>query len=66
MRPVNNGSSWSAPVTVGKVTATSDHPLLIANGSTVHLSWNTQQDGHRLIAPGTAESWLQKHEAVHK
>ena len=55
MRSDDSGNSWSVPVTVGETRATSDHPLLIANRNSVYLSWNTQQDGYRLIAVGTVK-----------
>jgi hypothetical protein len=46
----DEGGSWSAPRTIAHTRDASDHPLLIANGATVFLSWQTRADGYRLIA----------------
>ena len=46
----DDGETWSPPKTIGSTTDTSDHPLLVANGRQVYLSWMTKADGYRLTA----------------
>jgi len=48
----DGGRSWSAPRTVAETADASDHPLLIARGAQVFLSWLTKNEGYRLIAIG--------------
>ncbi|MEK7207079.1 MAG: sialidase family protein [Pseudomonadota bacterium] len=45
----NRGASWSAPQTIATTASASDHPLLIGDGNKVYLSWNTGQEGFRLV-----------------
>jgi hypothetical protein len=45
----DDGGTWSRPDVVARTGDASDHPLLIANGTKVWLSWQTQADGYRLI-----------------
>jgi hypothetical protein len=45
----NHGASWSAPQIIATTTSASDHPLLINDGNRVYLTWNTEQEGFRLI-----------------
>lgn len=46
------GRTWSAPRTVAETADASDHPLLIARGAQVFLSWLTKNEGYRLIPVG--------------
>ena len=45
----DDGNIWSAPVQITQAVGYTDHPILIANGSKVYLSWLTSADGYRLI-----------------
>lgn len=45
----DGGRSWQAPRRVAETFGASDHPLLITDGATVYLSWNTAQEGYRLL-----------------
>jgi len=45
----DGGRSFGAPQVVARTGNASDHPLLIANGERVFLSWQTRADGFRLI-----------------
>lgn len=49
MHSADNGATWSAPKSVAQSADASDHPLLIAHGEHVYLSWNTLHEGYRLI-----------------
>ncbi|HEY0720135.1 MAG TPA: sialidase family protein [Gammaproteobacteria bacterium] len=55
MRSTDNGQHWDAPQSVATSHGPSDHPLLIADRTSVYLSWNTAQEGYRLIALGSVE-----------
>ncbi len=55
MRSTDNGQHWEATRSVATSRGASDHPLLIADRNTIYLSWNTAQEGYRLIALGTVE-----------
>lgn len=46
----DDGATWSPPRTISSTSDTSDHPLLVANGRQVYLSWMTKADGYRLTA----------------
>lgn len=46
----DDGETWSPPRTISSTSDTSDHPLLVANGRQVYLSWMTKADGYRLTA----------------
>jgi hypothetical protein len=48
----DGGRSGSAARTVAETADASDHPLLIARGSRVFLSWLTKNEGYRLIPLG--------------
>ncbi|MBN9091518.1 MAG: hypothetical protein J0J01_31750 [Reyranella sp.] len=48
----DGGRHWSEPRTVAETADASDHPLLIARGAQVFLSWLTKNEGYRLIAIG--------------
>ena len=49
MRSNDNGKHWSAAQSVASSAGGADHPQLVSDGENVFLSWNTQQDGYRLI-----------------
>ena len=48
----DDGVTWSAPGKVAEVSGYSDHPLLVAQGGRVYLSWLTTANGYRLIEVG--------------
>jgi hypothetical protein len=48
----DGGRHWSEPRTIAETADASDHPLLIARGAQVFLSWLTKIEGYRLIAIG--------------
>jgi hypothetical protein len=52
MRSYDNGNHWEPVQSVATTRDASDHPLLIADTDSVYLSWNTVQDGYRLIEIG--------------
>lgn len=45
----DSGKTWSTPRSVAMTHDTSDHPLLIASPTGAYLSWQTLQEGYRLI-----------------
>lgn len=45
----DGGKSWSAPRKLAATSDVSDSPLLISENSRVYLSWNTKNEGYRLI-----------------
>ena len=45
----DGGKSWSAPQKLAVTSDVSDWPLLIGKNSRVYLSWNTNNEGYRLI-----------------
>jgi len=49
MRSVDGGKSWSAPERLAATSDISDWPMLIGENSRVYLSWNTRNEGYRLI-----------------
>jgi hypothetical protein len=49
MRSDDGGITWSTPKVCARSTSASDHPLLIADGGTVYLSWSAAAEGYRLI-----------------
>lgn len=48
-RSDDDGASWSAAREIARTVGYSDHPLLIAYAGRVHLSWQTQAEGYRLL-----------------
>jgi len=54
MQSSDDGMSWSKPKALARTGDASDHPLLIAKGAEVYLSWATLKEGYRLIAVGSA------------
>jgi hypothetical protein len=49
MTSADGGRSWAPPREAARSGERSDHPLLITDGERVYLSWNTTQEGYRLI-----------------
>ncbi|MBS0270689.1 MAG: exo-alpha-sialidase, partial [Proteobacteria bacterium] len=45
----DSGKTWSTPRSVAMTHDTSDHPLLIVGPAGAYLSWQTLQEGYRLI-----------------
>lgn len=52
MRSGDGGKSWSAPEKLAVTADVSDWPLLISEKGRVYLSWNTKNEGYRLIEIG--------------
>ncbi len=50
IQSADGGGLWSEPKKVASTVDASDHPMLVANGEKAHLSWNTKNEGYRLIA----------------
>jgi hypothetical protein len=51
----DGGTSWGSTMEVASTQGASDHPLLLAHGDGVYLSWLTRLDGYsltKLNAPG--------------
>lgn len=51
----DGGRSWGEPRKAAETVGAVDNPFLISDGRQVYLSWNTQQDGYRLIEMGGAK-----------
>ncbi|MFZ3017640.1 MAG: sialidase family protein [Gallionella sp.] len=49
MSSSDGGRNWSAPVGLASTADASDSPLLIERKGHVYLSWNTKNEGHRVI-----------------
>lgn len=45
----DGGKNWSAPLKLASTADASDSPLLIESKGRVFLSWNTKNEGHRVI-----------------
>lgn len=45
----DGGRNWSEPVALASTADASDSPLLIERKGRVYLSWNTKNEGHRVI-----------------
>jgi hypothetical protein len=45
----DRGANWTAPKVVARTSDNTDHPLLIANGERVFLSWMTRANGYQFI-----------------
>jgi hypothetical protein len=52
MESDDGGRSWGESRKVAETAGAADNPFLISSGKTVYLSWNTRQDGYRLINAG--------------
>ena len=48
----DDGGTWSSPKILASTVGYSDHPLLLARGSEVFLSWLTRDDGYQLMNIG--------------
>ncbi len=49
-RSADDGQTWSAPAEVARTQGDNDHPLFVANGAHVFISWKSQgPEGYRLI-----------------
>ena len=51
----DDGKTWSKEMILSKTAEYSDHPILIAQGNQVFLSWLTRADGYQLIKIGQVE-----------
>lgn len=49
MHSEDGGRSWSAPWRVADTAGESDHPQLLRDGERVYLSWQSRDEGYRLI-----------------
>ncbi|MGJ4944387.1 sialidase family protein [Bradyrhizobium sp. HKCCYLS1011] len=47
MQSRDDGDTWSKPSAVASTKDASDHPLLVADGEHIYLSWMTKADGYR-------------------
>lgn len=45
----DGGRTWSAPQTLASSIGPSDRPRLVSHAGQAYLSWNTRDDGYRLI-----------------
>jgi len=52
MHSDNAGKSWSAPGKLATTSDVSDWPFLIGKNNRAYLSWNTKNEGYRLIEIG--------------
>jgi hypothetical protein len=50
MTSKDGGATWGNAWSVARTPDDSDHPQLVAHGAKTYLSWQTKQDGYRLIA----------------
>lgn len=49
MLSIDGGKSWTIPQKRADTQDTSDSPMLVNENNRVYLSWNTQNEGYRLI-----------------
>ncbi|WP_035981179.1 sialidase family protein [Bradyrhizobium sp. STM 3843] len=47
MQSRDDGDTWSKPSAIASTKDASDHPLLVADGEHIYLSWMTKADGYR-------------------
>ncbi|MDO8464410.1 MAG: sialidase family protein [Gallionella sp.] len=52
MHSNDGGKSWSAPRKLATTSDVSDWPFMIGKNNRVYLSWNTKNEGYRLIEVG--------------
>lgn len=45
----NGGKFWSPPQKIASTSGASDYPFLVSDGNKAYLSWNTDQEGFRLM-----------------
>lgn len=53
----DGGRTWNAAREIARTSGAADYPFLVTDGKGAYLSWNTQQEGYRLIvlaAPGNS------------
>jgi hypothetical protein len=55
MRSSDQGNTWQPAKTLSTTDAASDHPLLISDGQTAWLSWNTAKQGLIFMAIGSGD-----------
>jgi len=55
-RSHDGGKTWDTASVQAASESASDRPLLVSNGKTVLLSWNSVAEGHRLIPVGLPEA----------
>ena len=48
----DDGMTWTEPKIISSTAGYSDHPLLVARGNEVFLSWLTRDDGYQLMSIG--------------
>lgn len=48
----DDGDTWTVPTILTNTVGYSDHPLLLARGNEVFLSWLTRDDGYQLMSIG--------------
>lgn len=49
---IDGGQAWSAPASLASTSDASENPSLISGRGHVFLSWNTKNEGHRMIEVG--------------
>jgi hypothetical protein len=49
----DGGRSWGEPRKLAETAGAADNPFLVSDGKMVYLSWNTRQDGYRLVEVGS-------------
>jgi hypothetical protein len=49
MNSADGGRSWAVPRKIAATFGASDYPLLIEGGGKAYFSWNTAEEGYRLI-----------------
>lgn len=49
MRSMDGGSTWTKPEVIAQTAAKADNPFLLSDGREVFLSWNSLDEGYRLI-----------------
>jgi len=52
MHSGDGGKSWSVPEKLASTSDVSDWPMLISENNLAYLSWNTKNEGYRLIEMG--------------
>src|SRR3989338_8195912 len=52
MHSGDGGKSWSVPEKLASTSDVSDWPMLISENNMAYLSWNTKNEGYRLIEMG--------------
>ena len=55
IQSMDNGDTWSAPVTLASTGEGSDYPLLVRTADSLYLSWHSQEHGYRFQAIAGAD-----------